>query len=146
MSRWDPLRDLLSIKERVNRLFEDTMTTVGGGHDLVSPGLWSPVVDIYETENEFIVEAEVPDVKQTDIDIRVDDNTLVLEGERKPQRAVMEGYHRIERAYGRFQRSFLLPRSVDREHIKASLKDGVLKIILSKREETAARQIEITES
>jgi len=142
MSRWDTLKDLVSIRERVNRLFEDVLGGVREAGEV--GGTWSPVVDIYETEKGFIVKAELPEVKQPDITIKVEDHTLTIEGERKPQR-VIEGYHRVERAYGRFTRSFLLPSSIDQNAIKANLKDGVLEIVLPKREEIVPRQIEIIE-
>jgi HSP20 family protein len=142
MSRWDTLKDLVSIRERVNRLFEDV---VGGVRETGEVGgTWSPVVDIYETDKEFIVKAELPEVKQSDINIKVQDYTLTIEGERKPQRAI-EGYHRVERAYGRFTRSFILPGSIDQNAIKATLKDGILQIVLPKREEMVPMQIEIIE-
>jgi HSP20 family protein len=142
MRKWETLKDLLSIRERVNRLFEEAL---GGGREAGEvAGTWSPVVDIYETETEFVVKAEIPEVKQSDIIIKVQDNTLTIEGERKLQQAI-EGYHRIERAYGRFTRSFLLPGSVDRGAIKAALKDGILDIVLPKKAEILPRQIEIIE-
>ena len=142
MRRWETLKDLLSVRERVNRLFEEA---VGGASEAgEAAGTWSPVVDIYETESEFVVKAELPEVKQSDIIIKVEENTLVIEGERKLQQAI-EGYHRIERAYGRFTRSFLLPGSVDQCAIKAALKDGILDIVLPKKLEILPRQIEIIE-
>jgi HSP20 family protein len=144
MNKRDTLRDLFSIQERVNRLFEDAM---GGAAAPEETGgtTWSPVVDIYEAGSEFVVEAELPEVAQSDIDIKVQNNTLTIEGERRLQRAMMEGYHRIERAYGRFSRSFLLPGSVDQETITATLRDGVLRIVLPKRVEVLPKQIEIIE-
>lgn len=143
MSKWDPFRDLLSIQERVNRLFEDAFGAGENKSDGALAGAWSPPVDIYETETEFLVEAEIPDVKESEIDIRVKGNTLSIEGERKPHRPMGEGYHRVERVYGRFQRSFLLPGSVDQERIAATLRDGILKIVLPKSEETVRTHIEI---
>lgn len=140
MNKLDPLADLISIQDRVSRLFEDTFIT-----ERSTGGTWSPAVDIYETEAEFVVKAEVPEVKQSDIYIRVIDKTLMIEGERKPHRTVMEGYHRIERAYGKFQRSFLLPDTVEQDNIRATLKDGILNIVLPKKGEMIPRQIKITE-
>jgi HSP20 family protein len=142
MKRWETLKDLFSIRDRVNRLFEEALGGVREAGE--AAGTWSPVVDIYETETEFVVKAELPEVKQSDIIIRVQDNALTIEGERKLQQAI-EGYHRIERAYGRFMRSFLLPGSVDRGAIKAALKDGILDIVLPKKMEILPRQIEIIE-
>jgi HSP20 family protein len=146
MNRWDPLRDLLSVQERINRLFEDALGDRAGATELTRAGVWSPAVDIGETGEEFIVMAELPDVKQSDIGIRVKGNTLIIEGERRPQRTLMEGYHRIERAYGRFQRSFLLPGLVDQNSMTATLRDGILKIVLPKKTESKKRQIVITET
>ncbi|MGD1076330.1 MAG: Hsp20/alpha crystallin family protein [Thermodesulfovibrionales bacterium] len=144
MNKWDDtLRDLLSIQERVNRLFDTAMGGVETREESGS-GLWSPAVDIYETGSEIIVEAELPEVKQSDMDIKVQDNTLTIEGERKLRRAVKEGYHRIERAYGKFSRSFPLSGPVDQETIKATLKDGVLRIILPKKGDALSKQIPIT--
>lgn len=145
MNKRDSLMDLLSIQDRISRLFDDTLVTENSGV-ITTGGTWSPVVDIYETEIEFVVKAEVPEVRQSDIDIRVIDNTLMIKGERKPLRTVMEGYYRIERAYGKFQRSFLLPGSVEQDNIKATLMDGVLNIVLSKKEKVVSRQAEINET
>ncbi len=143
MSKWDPLRDLLSIQERVNRLFEETPGIGRPPGEGASGCTWSPIMDVYETEKEFLVKAEVPEVKQPDIEIKVRDNMLTIEGERRLQRTLMEGYHRIERAHGRFRRSFLLPGSVDQDNITATLKDGILKIVLPKKSNAVKKQIEI---
>lgn len=144
INKWDPYKDLLSMQERVNRLFEDTLSKGVSAEESVSTGTWSPAVDIYETEEEFVVKAEIPEVQQSDIDIRVENNALTIKGERKLQReGRKENYHRIERAYGTFLRSFLLPGTVDKESIRATFKDGVLKIVLPKKEEVKPKQIEI---
>lgn len=145
MNKRDSLMDLLSIQDRMSRLFDDALVAENSGV-ITTGGTWSPVVDIYETETEFVVKAEVPEVRRSDLDIRVIDNTLMIKGERKPLRTVMEGYYRIERAYGKFQRSFLLPGSVDQDNIKATLMDGVLNIVLSKKEKAVPRQAEINET
>jgi len=144
MNKRDTLRDLFSIQERVNRLFEDSMGGIASPEE-TGGGTWSPVVDIYEAGTEFVVEAELPEVQQSDIDIKVLNYTLTIEGERRLRRAIMEGYHRIERAYGWFSRSFLLPSSVDQDTITATLKDGVLRVVLPKKMEVLPKQIEITE-
>lgn len=143
MNSWDYLRDLLSIQERVNRLFEDALGSGGSARDAASAGTWSPAVDICETETEFLVNAEVPDVLRGDIDIRITGSTVTIEGERRMHGTVMEGYHRIERAYGRFQRSFPLPGLVDQDKVTATLKDGILEIVLPKRDDASRRQIEV---
>jgi HSP20 family protein len=143
MNKWDTLRDLFSIQERVNRLFEDALGGMEASEEGAA-GTWSPVVDIYETEQDFVVEAELPEVRQADIQIKIQDNTLTIEGERKFQGPMTEGYHRIERSHGRFSRAFLLPALVDQESIKATLKDGILQIVLSKKSNALPRQITIT--
>lgn len=132
------------MQERVNRLFEDAL---GGSEteETQGTGRWSPAVDIYETGSEFVVEAELPEVSQSDIDIRIQDTTLTIQGERRSRQPAMEGYHRIERAHGRFSRSFLLPGSVDRESVSAALRDGILRVVLPKKVEVLPKQIKIVE-
>lgn len=105
---------------------------------------WAPAVDILETENELILKADLPEVKQDQIDIRVEDGTLTLRGERKFE-AVKDGkgYHRIERSYGAFSRSFLLPDTVQSDGVKATFKDGVLTVTLPKKEMAKPRQIKV---
>jgi HSP20 family protein len=110
----------------------------------LSTGIWSPPVDIYETETDVILKAELPEVNQKDIDIQVENNTLTLKGERKFEKETKkENFHRVERAYGTFTRSFTLPNAIDQEKIRADYKDGVLKITMPKREETRAKQIRV---
>lgn len=128
----------------VNRLFDETFGHHAGPGELTSAGMWSPPVDICETDKEFLVHAEVPEVKRSDINIRVKGHTLIIEGERRLQRTLMEVCHRIERSYGTFQRSFLLPGAVDQDRITATLRDGILKIVLPKKGEPTKKQIEIT--
>ena len=107
--------------------------------------IWIPAVDIYETENEVVVKAELPEINQKDIDIQIENNTLVLRGERKFEKDTKrENFHRIERAYGSFARSFTLPNTIDQEKIHADYKDGVLKIVMPKREEIKPKQIKVS--
>ncbi len=141
--RWDPFRDLLTLQDRMNRLFDDSVRGARAADE--STTSWSPAVDIYETENEIVLKAELPEVNQKDIDIQIENSTLTIQGERKPDTTIkQESYHRIERAYGRFNRSFTLPNLVDQEKIKAEYKDGVLKIELPKREERKPKQIKVS--
>ncbi len=134
LRRWEEVRNLLSIHERVNKLFEEVMS---GSTEAVSPPTWSPVVDIYETDKEYVVEAEVPGVKQSDIEIRLSDNILTIKGYRPLYPEFSEDrtgkYHRIECSYGNFQRSFLLTDPIEENSIKAVLKDGILKITIPKK-------------
>lgn len=140
ISRWDAFRGLSSLQDQVNRLFEDTVTGDRTG-DL---GVWAPAVDIYETEHELVVKADLPEVEEKDIDIRVENNTLTIRGERKFQSEVSQDRClRVERAYGNFTRSFSLPNTVNIEGIRAEYRNGVLAVRMAKREESKPRQIKI---
>jgi HSP20 family protein len=141
--RWDPFRDLVTIREKMNRMFEDAVSTRGEEKDLIS-GSWAPAIDIYETENELVLSAEVPGIDEKDIEIRIEDGTLTLRGERKFEKeARQENYHRIERAYGAFSRSFSLPPNVDQENVQAEHADGVLKIHMPKKPESKPKTVKI---
>jgi HSP20 family protein len=141
--RWDPFRDLVTIREKMNRLFEDAVTARGEEKDMISSS-WAPAIDIYETENELVLSAEVPGIDEKDIEIRIEDGTLSLRGERKFEKETrQENYHRIERAYGAFSRSFSLPAYVDQEKIQAEHADGVLKIHMPKKSESKPKTVKI---
>jgi HSP20 family protein len=148
--RWEPFRDLVSLQERMNRLFDESFRGLGrfGAEDDWSlGGTWAPAVDIYEHEGNIVLKAELPGVDGKDVDVRVENNVLTLRGERKlDQEVKRENYHRIERSYGSFTRSFTLPTVVDTSNIKAEYKDGVLRVTLPKREEAKPRQIQINVS
>jgi HSP20 family protein len=133
----------LTLQDEVNRLFEDNFTRDRSGHaDLAT---WAPPVDIYETENELVVKAELPDFQDKDIDVRITNNTLTIRGERKFEKDVKEdNYLRIERAYGSFVRSFSLPNTVSSENIRADYRNGVLTLHMAKREESKPKQIKIS--
>lgn len=142
--RWTPLRELAAMQDRMNRLFEDTFKSPLSDENALTARDWVPVVDIYETEKEIVLKAELPEIKEKEIEIKVEDNTLILQGERKMEADVKEeNYHRVERSYGAFSRSFRMPHTVDSTKIKAAYKDGVLKISLPKREEAKPKQIKI---
>ena len=133
--RWDPFRDMVTLREKMNRLFEDVFTGRGEDKELAA-STWAPAVDIYETENELIMTAEVPGIEEKDIEIKIEDNTLSLRGERKFEKETKEeNYHRIERSYGSFYRAFTLPNSIDPDRIQAEHENGVLKISMPKRQE-----------
>jgi HSP20 family protein len=141
--RWDPFRDMTTLRERMNRLFEDMAASRGEEKDLTTSS-WAPAVDIYETENEVVLTAEIPGIEEKDIEIKVEDNTLTLKGERKFEKETKEeNYHRIERAYGSFFRSFTLPAFVDQDKIEAEHESGVLKIRMPKRAELKPRKVKI---
>ncbi|NPA15128.1 MAG: Hsp20/alpha crystallin family protein [Deferribacteres bacterium] len=141
IQRWDPLKELAGLRSQMDRIFESLLGEEG---EEIKRGAWVPPVDIYETEDEIVIKAEVPGVKQEDIEIKIEDDTLIIRGEKKFERDVeKERYHRAERIYGVFQRTFILPKTVDKEKIKASLKNGVLTIILPKKEEVKPKEITI---
>ena len=126
INRWDPFRDLGSLQDRMNRLFDDA----GRGWRSDEPAAtttWSPAVDIFETQGEIVVKAELPGMERNDITLNLEKNVLTLRGERKFEKETKEdNYHRIERSYGGFSRAFAIPATVDEEKIKADYKDGVL--------------------
>ncbi|MGD0584285.1 MAG: Hsp20/alpha crystallin family protein [Oryzomonas sp.] len=141
--KYNPLRELRTMQEQMNRLLNLSWNHDISGED-TREGIWQPAVDIYETEDSIVIKAEVPDVDQKDIDVRIEDNTLILKGERKHEDQVKkENYHRIERYFGSFQRSFSLPATIDQEKVVATCDKGVLNIILPKKEETKPKQINI---
>lgn len=145
VTRWEPFRGLNSLQEQVNRLFDESFTHSRSSQaELAS---WAPAVDIYETENELVVKADLPEVQEKDIDVRVENNTLTIRGERKFSSEVHEdNYLRVERAYGTFTRSFSLLNTVNSEAIKAEYRNGVLSVRMPKRQESKLKQIKISVS
>ena len=142
--RWDPFREMATMQDRINRIFGEVYSR-RPEDDVMSRGEWLPPVDIYENEKqEIVIKAEMPGLKREDIDLRVENNTLTLRGERKRESEVKEDhYHRVERAYGMFSRSFSLPSTVDAGKVSADYKDGVLTVVLPTREEARPRQIQV---
>jgi len=143
ITRWDPFRDLSLLQDRMNRLFDDA----GRGWRPEEPSAtttWSPAVDIFETENEIMVQAELPGVDRKDLTLNLENNVLTLKGERRFEKETkQENYHRIERSYGAFSRAFSIPAIVDEEKIRADYKEGILKIALPKKEQVKPKQIKI---
>jgi HSP20 family protein len=128
----------------MNKLFEDSLARSNAADQELTSGAWTPSVDIYETPEEIVLRADLPGVGPGDIDLRIESNTLTLRGERKfLKEATEEDYHRIERSYGTFSRSFQLPGSVDQGGIKAGQKDGVLEVHMPKRPDTRPQQIRV---
>ena len=141
--RFDPIRDMAALQDRVNRIFADAYRR--DNDDLMTRGAWVPPVDIYETGNhELVLRAELPDVPREDIALRVENNTLTISGERKMDTEIKEQqYHRIERTYGTFSRAFTLPPTVDTSAIAAEYKNGILTVRLPLREEAKPKQIQV---
>jgi HSP20 family protein len=134
LTHFDPLANIRLFEYAFTRMFNEPQTN--------RP--WTPAVDIYETENDLVVKADLPDVDLKDIDVRVENQTLTIAGERKFEKQDnVAGYHRIERSYGNFTRSFAVPNSFDTEKIAASFKNGVLSVSLPKKEAAKPRQIKI---
>jgi HSP20 family protein len=141
--KYNPLRELRGMQEQMNRLLNISWNHDLAGED-IKEGLWQPSVDIYETEDAIVIKAELPDVDQKDIEVRIEDNTLMLKGERKHEGEVKkENYHRIERYFGSFQRSFSLPTNIQQDNVSATCDKGVLTITLPKKEETKPKQIKV---
>jgi HSP20 family protein len=144
LTRWDPFKDLQVLQDRMNRLFNESVGRMTGRNEEVFGGHWIPAVDIFEEDSEFVVKAELPGMEIKDIDLQIQENILTLRGEKRLEKEVeKEQYHRIERAYGTFQRSFTLPNIVDREKVKARFKEGVLEIRLPKQEQAKPKQIPV---
>ena len=141
--RWDPFRDLNTLQDRMNRLFEDAGRGMRN-EEPASTTIWSPAVDIYETEGEIVVKAELPGMDRKDIQLNLENNVLTIRGDRRFEKETKEdNYQRIERSYGGFSRSFSIPTTVDEDQIRADYKDGVLKVALPKKEQAKPKQIQI---
>jgi HSP20 family protein len=141
--RWTPVRGMVNIQDEMNRLFNDFFASTP---DRTGEGTfsWSPLVDITETKDDIIVNAEVPGMKKDDIKIVIQDNVLTLKGERQKEKEEKEKkYHRVERSYGTFERSFSLPVSIQVDQVKADYKEGVLTIHLPKAEEAKPKEVSI---
>ena len=139
---WNVIRELATMQERMNRIWG---VPHGRDHEEVNPGAWAPVVDIYENGGrELVIKADVPGLKREDIDLTFDSNVLTVRGSRRPDEGVKdESYHRLERAYGPFSRSFTLPATIDAARVRAEYRDGVLTVTLPMREESRPRQIQV---
>jgi HSP20 family protein len=146
IARWEPFRDLVTTQDRFNRIFNDALSQSFGKEETASRA-WMPPVDIYETDDSLVLKAELPGINPEDVEIRVEDNTLYLKGERKFQKNVKEeNLHRVERSYGMFSRSFVLPNSIDSDKVQAAYKDGILTLTMPKREEAKPKTIKINVS
>lgn len=140
--KYNPFKDLRTMQEEMNHLL-DLAWNRESGEDL-REGIWQPPVDIYEDRDSVVIKAEVPDIDQKDIEVKIENNTLTLRGERKQNLEVKkENYHRVERYFGTFQRSFTLPQTIDQEKIEAACDRGVLTIVLPKKEEDKPKQIKV---
>ena len=142
MKRVDPFQELMGIQDRMNQLFRGNFA--GYGDDTLTSGAWSPAVDIYETPEAIEMTFEIPGVTQKDIKVHFENNLLTVSGERKLEHEdKRDGYHRVERNYGNFHRSFTVPTTIDPNKINAVCENGLLRLTLAKRPETQPRAIEV---
>jgi HSP20 family protein len=142
--RWDPFRELEDVSDRLNRMFARPATRTANGKETMTVADWLPSVDISETEGEYQIKAEIPDVKKEDVKVTVEDGVLTIQGERKHEKEEKgRKYHRIERSYGSFVRTFSLPDVIEEDKVKAEFKDGVLNLYLPKSEKAKPKAIEV---
>lgn len=142
--RWDPFQELSEMSNRLNRLFNRTNVQAPNEGAELTTFDWAPTVDIVETAEDFQVKAELPEVKKEDVKVSIDDGVLRIEGERKQEKEEKgRKFHRIERSYGSFMRSFTLPDNVDETKMRAEYKDGLLNVRLPKTEKAKPRSIEV---
>jgi len=140
ITRWDPFREVATLQNRMNSLFRDFNQSEAP----LTTASFVPAVDIYEDAQKVMLKLEIPGVEEKDLDVRVENNTLTVKGERKFEKEEKEeNFHRIERSYGSFFRAFSLPTTVDTEHVQASYNAGVLKLELKKKAEAQPKQIKV---
>jgi len=141
ITRWDPFREFNTLQDRMNRLFRDSFSE---GQEALTTSTFAPPVDVYEDEHNVTLKIEVPGIDEKDIEVRIENNTLTVHGERKFEKEEKEeNYRRVERQYGSFTRSFTLPNTVDPENVQANYDKGVLKIKLAKKAEAKPKQIKV---
>ena len=141
---WDPLKQIEDIEKRLSTLLGRPVGTRDGGKESMTVAEWSPLVDITEDEKEYLIKAELPDVKKEDVKLTVQDDVITISGERKYEKEEKgKKYHRVERAYGSFVRSFTLPEDADGTKVAAEYKDGLLKVHLPKSEKAKPKSIEV---
>jgi HSP20 family protein len=143
LTRWEPFREFATLQDRMNRLFRESYNDAGRDESLTTSH-FAPAVDVYEDEHKVSLKIEVPGIEEKDIDVRVENNTLTVHGERKIEKEEKEeNYRRVERQYGSFTRTFTLPQTVDTENVSATYDKGVLKITLPKKAEAKPKQIKV---
>ena len=143
LTRWDPFREFVTLQDRMNRLFRDSFGPEGKDESLTTTA-FAPPVDVYEDEHNVTLKIEVPGIDEKDIDVRIENNTLTVHGERKFEKEEKEeNYRRVERQYGSFTRTFTLPSTVNHDNVQADYDKGVLKIKLEKKAEAKPKQIKV---
>jgi len=144
LTRWEPFREFTTLQDRMNRLFRDSFGSEGQDQSLATSA-FAPPVDVYEDEHNVTLKIEVPGIDEKDIDVRIENNTLTVHGERKFEKEEKEeNFRRVERQYGSFTRSFTLPTTVDAEKVAANYDKGILKVSLPKKAEAKPKQIKVS--
>ena len=142
--RWDPFGEFSTLQERMNRLFEDIIPATRKSEEELNTGTFYPSVDIYEGEKDITLKAELPGIDKKDVHVEINDGVITLRGKRKLEKEEKkENYHRLERSYGTFNRSFTLPTTVDSGKVKANYKDGILEVTLPRKEEAKPKSIPV---
>lgn len=142
--KWNPLSELEAMSSHLNRIFGRDVVSGGAEHDMLKMSDWTPSVDISETDKEFVIKAEIPGVKKEDVKVTVENGMLTIKGERNMEKEEKgKKFHRIERSYGSFVRSFRIPDGVDESKVKAEFKDGVMNVALPKSEKAKSKALEI---
>ncbi len=142
LTRWEPFREFTTLQDRMNRLFRDSFGDTR--EEALSTSTFAPPVDVYEDEHNITLKIEVPGIDEKDIDVRIENNTLIVHGERKFEKEEKEeNFRRVERQYGSFTRSFSLPNTVDTDHVQAQYDKGILKVQLAKKTEAKPKQIKV---
>ena len=144
LTKWDPFKELEDMSQRLNRLFGGPVARSDAGREPLKTADWAPSVDISETDDAYTVKAEIPDVTKEDVRVTMENGELTIQGERKQEKEEKgKRYHRVERSYGSFLRSFALPDNVDESKVKADYKDGMLTLMLPKSEKAKPRAVEV---
>jgi HSP20 family protein len=144
LTRWNPLRELEDFQNRILSAFKPVSRDVGNGHEALTMAEWMPLVDVAEDEKEYFITAELPEVKKEDVKVTLENGTLTITGERKFEKEEKnKKYHRVERSYGTFARSFALPNDGDAAKVNAEFKDGMLKVRVAKSEAARPKQIDV---
>jgi len=145
--KWDPFRELEDVTNRLNRIFGQSLARSESGQNMLAVADWAPSVDISETDSEYLIKGEIPGVKKEDVKVTIQDGMLTIQGERKQEKEEKgKKFHRIERSYGSFVRSFRVPGDADENSVKAEFKDGMLNVTLAKSAKAKPKAIEVSVS